>query len=574
MKTKKATFYFMGTGISIFLFLLLLLGSSKAHCQIPAFPGAEGFGVTSTTGGRGGQVIYVTNLNCTGPGSLNNALSIPGPKYILFTVSGIIDCGIEIIEGDCYIAGQTSPDGIIIRGIQGDDYYNPTYNPNNVIMRHMRSRGIGDHPCPTAFDPIVISGVENMVVDHCSFTNSEDEAADISRSSNITIQNCIFSETVGPHGYLGGMLMNYSAPGNTMDSISLHHNNWNRVGGRMPEFSCEDVTGCTGATFHFEYSCNLLWDQEIHVYHNIDTDLSNGSDAGFVEPYYLAGNIVNNYGVSRSGYCSPMFQTTFLQTPQNQLYTNGNQHDNYPLWSDYELFGCCSDFCLSAPNTDMGSANLLPSRHNYPGITYTSATALENYMLSYAGAFPRFPQEIRLMLSVQYDTIASAPTNINPSDDALSLPAFTNTPPLDSDQDGMPDYWENNHGLNPNVADPNATNLSMAITGINGYTNLECYLNCLADAIVNGSNPACQIPIGLENITNPLFNIYPNPTTDYVVIELTQETTDPLYVFDAMGKRVLMENCNGTKFQLDLKSLAAGMYYIKVGNYAKAIIKN
>jgi len=570
MQTKKATFYLTSMAIGILLSVFTCL---TVQAQIPSFPGAEGFGAT-TTGGRGGQVIYVTNLNCSGPGSLNDALTVPGPKCILFTVSGIIDCAAEIIEGDCYLAGQTSPDGIIVRGIIADDYYTPSAHPDNIIIRHMRSRSTGFHPCPNfATDPMIISGVRNMIVDHCSFSGSEDEAVDISRSLNLTLQNCILAETVDSHYYLGGMLINYSSPGQIMDSISIHHNNWNRIGGRMPELSCEDPTGCTGATFHLEYSCNLLWDQQIAVYHNIDTDLSNGSEPGFVEPYYIDANMINNYGISRVGYCDPMFLAPLLETSQNDMYINGNHHQTYPSWTDYQLFGCCNDFCITGPNTDTGAANLLSSRHPYPLITYHNAVDLEDYMVNNVGAYPRFPHEIRLMAAIQNNVMDTTSLFTYAIDDLLLLPTFTNTPPTDTDFDGMPDYWENNHGLNPNVADPNATNLSMTITGINGYTNLECYLNCLADALVNGCSPSCQIPIGIEKELNPIFKIYPNPVTDFALVELIKETDEIIYAFDALGKTVLTQKSTGIKTQINLQNLPAGMYYIKVGNYTEPIVK-
>ena len=66
---------------------------------LPAFPGAEGFG-SFATGGRGGSVIYVTNTDASGPGSLQWAIDQPGPKYILFKVSGLIDAQIHLTNGD------------------------------------------------------------------------------------------------------------------------------------------------------------------------------------------------------------------------------------------------------------------------------------------------------------------------------------------------------------------------------------------------------------------------------------------------------------------------------------------
>ena len=110
--------------------------------QIPAFPGAEGFGANAS-GGRGGKIIYVTNLNIDGAGSLQAALNESGKRYILFKVSGVIPGTLEVPNGhgDFTLAGQTSPSGIIVRGFQS--YNGEEKSSSNMIIRHLRSR-VGD----------------------------------------------------------------------------------------------------------------------------------------------------------------------------------------------------------------------------------------------------------------------------------------------------------------------------------------------------------------------------------------------------------------------------------------------
>ena len=506
--------------IAILLPLAVLCFFSMDTCFAQkAFPDAIGFGANAS-GGRGGQVIYVTNLEISGPGSLQAALNQSGPRYILFKVAGVIDGTIEVPigNGDFTIAGQTSPGGITVRGFQM--YNGEAPSVSNVIIRHLRSR-IGDvnlHPTNNwlGADGITIGGVQNAIIDHCSFQHATDEAVDISRSSLLTIQTCVLAETLGEHSYLGGLLINYSNATSPLDNISIHHNVWNRIGGRMPEISCETAY-CNGKTINIELSNNLYWDPQIELWYEGVTGGANGN-------FYLNMNAINNLYHAREAYSNAMYHFDLLNYDENELFYSGNKINLYPNYSDYQLFYCCNDFDLYNPNTDMGTADLLAAKHNfYEVISYTNTDSLQNYIAKNAGAFPRDPMDERLANSIANGIIVDLPVDEAAADDAF-LTTQTGLPVIDSDEDGMPDYWEVLQGLDKTKQDHNGTELSEKITNESGYTNLECYLNCLSDALVNGNTtPECQICAFSPQISgNPTVCNY--STSQYSVPEVEGST--------------------------------------------------
>ena len=127
------------------------------------------------------------------------------------------------------------------------------------------------------------------------------------------------------------------------------------------------------------------------------------------------------------------------------------------------------------------------ARHSFPTVTYHSSADVRDYMLARVGAFPRDPMDRRLMTPVSTGTIEPSARNVNPAGDTFALDFAADSPPsapVDTEDDGMPDAWEIAHGLNPDVQDHNGTQLSVPLTGVAGYTNLECYLNELADSRV------------------------------------------------------------------------------------------
>ncbi len=443
-----------------------------------AFPGAEGFGATAT-GGRGGRVIYVTNLNASGAGSFQDAVQQTGPRYILFKVSGVINSDVQMNSGDVTIAGQTSPGGITVRGFHTTEanYCDQQCGANargvsNFIVRHLRSRPAGgDFP-----DGLRLRYARNGVIDHLSMGNAVDEAVEISYTNNVTIQDSILAETIGDHAQYGGMLINYSNPaaGYALDNLAIVRNVWNRLQGRYPEFSRESGAAAAGTTMHVELTNNLLWDQRYFIDVN-PTNISGASSGSWI--YYQ----MNWVGNSTFAPSSNRFGSIWLQPSAGgtTAYFNDNRSNLWPTRADWDLNYCCSDY--------NGSTAARPSwartaRHAFPAVTVMPSANVRAYAVSNAGAFPRDPMDTRLMGNVSAGTFDSRASNTNPANDALRT-AFTGAAPAaptDTDNDGMPDSWEIAKGLNPNAQDHNGTNVSVAMTGVAGYTNLECYLNELS----------------------------------------------------------------------------------------------
>ena len=256
MRSRVSTlgYYSLAAGLAVVLFC----GASSAPA-IPAFPGAEGYGAVST-GGRGGDVYHVTNLNDSGPGSFRNGVTTAGTitgRTIVFDVSGTITCQSELLferKKKITVAGQTAPaGGITFAGQQSRVKY-----CDNMIIRYVRFRA-GDTD-PDTEDALWLYGASDTIIDHCSASWSLDEVLsstghiDTSKpqpnNPRITVQNCFIAEALNPDGHSYGSLLRPEVD----YYLSFHHNLYESNWSRNPRPGSND-----GATLHFDFRNNVIY---------------------------------------------------------------------------------------------------------------------------------------------------------------------------------------------------------------------------------------------------------------------------------------------------------------------------
>ncbi|MDH7911683.1 pectate lyase [Winogradskyella sp. SYSU M77433] len=428
-----------------FLTLIIALFFAFSYSQQLAFPTAEGFG-KFTSGGRGGFIYKVTNLNDDGEGSLRKGILKKGARIIVFDVSGTIELKskLDINKGDLTILGQTAPcGGITIKG------YPVTIKSDNVIVRYLRFR-MGDTNGIEG-DALGCRDANNVIIDHCSISWGTDENASFYNNKNFTLQWCIISEALnrsvhkkGAHGY-GGIWGGVKA--------SFHHNLIVSNNSRNPRFSGSKTT---------ENSENEFVDFRNNVIYNWGENSIYGGEKGTY-------NIVNNYFKSGPATTSSKLDRIVSPSePYGEFYVDGNYVQGYNEITQNNWDGGVQ--CEEPEQTKL--SNPIDISNN---ILTTSANMAYNDVLEKAGlSLYRDEVDKRIVKNTKSGSSDYKNGIIDSQDNVGGWPFIKSREvSKDSDEDGIPDKWERKLKLNKNKEDAQLNTLNKK------YSNIEVYANAL-----------------------------------------------------------------------------------------------
>ena len=541
------------------------LMSAAALAQAPAFPGAEGHG-RYVTGGRGGKVIHVTNLNDKGTGSFRAAVTGNSKKIIVFDVAGVIPLASDLTIGaNTTILGQTAPSpGITLR------YY--TVRPeDNCIIRFIRLRRGQEKDVNDGADATWQRNKTGIIFDHCSFSWSIDEVASFYDNNNFTMQWCTVAESLtnpghskGAHGY-GGIWGGKLA--------SFHHNFVGHLMNRGPRFNGARY-GWTGYTSNKEYD-TYKWENPVQaenvdfrncVMYNAQGTCYGGPGGGqinIVNNYYKAGpshslksKTLNGIKVSVSSGKERGGQDRITQVTVSSSGNSDKKHpEYYEMTSRYFISGNTTETTKGTitRNQDWKGVEYDKGTYTYNGEIYsadkknfygdavahqtidgvscvkikmdnpaptgevTTHSAAEAFskVLAYGGASlyrdeidARYMEEAKTGTAQYKGSITQSPGIIDKVSDVNGYTESTfgtasRPADFDTDKDGIPDAWELANGLNPN---DDSDALTYSLDGKGYYTNLEVYANSLVEDIMKQGNADA------ENKVDEYYPECKNPT--------------------------------------------------------------
>lgn len=545
--------------------VLLTAFALSVRAQVPAFPGAEGFG-KYVTGGRGGAVFYVTSLeDNSSPGSLRYAVSQTGVRMVLFKISGTIQLksALKITNGNLTIAGQTAPgDGICIRD------YPVEIQADNVILRFLRFR-MGDETKQEA-DALWGRNRKNIIIDHCSVSWSTDECSSFYDNENFTMQWCILSESLrnsvhgkGAHGY-GGIWGG--------KNVSFHHNLLAHHDSRNPRFC--------GSRYSNKPESEVV-DFRNNVLYNWGSNSAYGAEGGhynLVSNYYKAGPATSSSSRTRilQPYADDGSNAQKAGTA-GKFYVAGNfvsastaiTGDN---WQGVSLHSSFGSYAAGITKNDIRVENAF----SFATVTtHDAALAFEN-VLAYAGASLVRDTVDRRAVHDARNGVATVLTGGNGSTNGIidtqsavgGWPELKSaTTPPDTDADGMPDWWEDAKGLNKNSAS------DAQLKTVDGqYPNVEVYINSLVAEIVEKQNKN-GIPVSTSKIVNndQKIKLYYNRLSGELNVSHSN-AMENLQVYSISGNLVKTIKTNAKQLKINIADLPDGIYLVRVQDETRKIV--
>ena len=451
-----------GTKTAVSALCLTAFGFIGAGAEPLAFPEALGFGA-QVTGGRGGSVYHVTNLNDDGAGSFRDAVS-QGNRIVVFDVGGIINIKTAVsIKSNITIAGQTAPgEGIAIHGGKLS-----TGKQSNIIIRYLRIRP-GENTASEKDDALNLYDSKNVIVDHCSvelapwnnFGGSSDNAN--YRVTGITVQNSLIANPIGQQ---------FGAHIESVDGTwAWYYNAFVNTHNRNPLDKINDV-----------FVNNILYNFEAGYTTHTSTHFNH--------------DIVNNYFVYGPKGSNPWFQVDKNQS----IYASGNMIDtnkdgvlNGTASSIYYYQGAGEE--LSKPWSELTTSG--------PMLTAASAW---RYVNSQSGVLPY--DDIDSLIWHQVGTLGKEGALVK-SVGAMGIKTnngwgevIAGTAAADSDKDGVPDYFEEAMGYDKSKDD--------AMTKeSDGYVRIEKYINWLGASHMRIADDASR-DFDLRTITRGFQEVKP-----------------------------------------------------------------
>jgi hypothetical protein len=429
-----------------------------------AFRKAEGYG-RYARGGRGGFVVHVTNLNDAGHGSLRSAIEdFVGPRTVVFDVGGIITLTDRLTISDDYItvAGQTAPGkGIVIRGAPFG-----ASGAKDLVLQNIRVRVGGGK----TFDGMGLAGSDHAIVDHCSISWTVDDGFNSQSARNITLQRSLISECLnvaGHQNYPAGTAHGYAATIGG-DTGSFHHNllahceghNWSLGGGLDP-----------GGNFAGRLD---IFNNVVYNWGHRSTD-GGAHEVNFVANYYKRGpatqlnvalkaQYANFPGAQRYFFSQNVMPGVFDESNQAQGRSVEGTPQGYDPWVTWAFFPSyaavqsASDAYKSVL-TDVGATEPVLDDHDVRVVKETL-----DGTFTYRGSVSGIP---------------GLPDNETDVGGYENYPSVAREATWDSDDDGLPDWWETQRGWNPKSAAGDYRDANADKDG-DGFTELDEYLEWMA----------------------------------------------------------------------------------------------